>query len=44
MFETPPPFGTDEQSRYLKLRTMDEVMKPEVLNWIEQSRYLEGWK
>ena len=43
-FDPLPPLGTDERSRYIKLRTMDEVLDPKVLAWIVQAGSISGWK
>ena len=31
-------------TRYIKLRTMDEVEQPELKSWIEQAGRVPGWK
>ena len=41
-FDAPPPLGEGE-SRYIKLRTLDDVEQPEVRNWIEQAGRMRGW-
>ena len=41
-FKAPPPLG-EGRSRYIKLRTLDEVEAPEVRAWIKQAGRLPGW-
>ena len=43
-FEPPPPLGTTERTRYVKLTTLDEAQEPEMRNWIEQAARVPGWK
>lgn len=40
----PPPLGDEEQARYIKLKTLEEVNRPEIKNWIQQASHLTGWK
>ena len=41
-FDTPPPLGDADRSRYIKLKTMDEVDQPELMSWIEQAGRVRG--
>ena len=43
-FDPPPPLGTTDRSRYVKLRTLDEAEERAMHNWIEQARRVPGWK
>ena len=43
-FDPPPPLGTVDRSRYVKLKTLEEAQAPEVLDWIEQSGRVPGWR
>jgi hypothetical protein len=43
-FDPPPPLGDSDRSRYIKLKTMDEVEQPELRSWIEQAGRVAGWK
>jgi hypothetical protein len=43
-FEPPPPLGDSDRSRYIKLKTMDEVEQPELKLWIDQAGHVPGWK
>jgi hypothetical protein len=42
-FDPPPPLGDADRSRYIKLKTMDEVEQPELTSWIEQAGRVPGW-
>jgi hypothetical protein len=43
-FDPPPPLGTTDRSRYVKLATLDEARRPEIHTWIEQAGRVSGWK
>ena len=43
-FDTPPPLGTTDRSRYVKVRTREEAQAPEMLEWIGQAARVAGWK
>jgi hypothetical protein len=43
-FDTPPPLGDTDRSRYVKLRSMDELDDPELQGWIENAGRVDGWK
>ena len=43
-FDPSPPLGDADRSRYIKLKTMDEVEQPELKSWIEQAGRVPGWK
>jgi hypothetical protein len=43
-FDPPPPLGTTDRSRYVKLTTLEEVQRPEMHKWIEQAGRVRGWK
>lgn len=42
-FDPPPPLGTTGRTRYVKLRTADDVDGPEIRKWIEQAGRVPGW-
>lgn len=42
-FDPPPPLGSG-RSRYIKVKSVDEVETPEVRGWIEQAARTPGWK
>jgi hypothetical protein len=43
-FDPPPPLGTTDRSRYVKVRTLDEADAPELRGWIEQAGRVPGWR
>jgi hypothetical protein len=43
-FDPQPPLGTDEQTRYIKLRTMDELQDQKIVDYIRQAGQISGWK
>jgi hypothetical protein len=43
-FESPPPLGDGDRSRYVKLKTLEEAKAPEIHEWIEQAGRVPGWK
>jgi hypothetical protein len=43
-FDPPPPLGTTERTRYVKLKTLEEAQGPEMPKWIEQAGRVPGWK
>ena len=43
-FDTPPPLGTTDRTRYLKVRTIEVAQGPEMHAWIEQAARVPGWK
>ena len=43
-FDAPPPLGDTGRSRYIKVRTLDEVRRPEMREWIEQAGRVPGWR
>ena len=43
-FEPPPPLGTTDRTRYVKVTTLEEGHRPELHNWIEQAGRTPGWK
>jgi hypothetical protein len=42
-FDAPPPLGTGS-SRYVKVKSLEEAQRPEMLEWIEQAGQVPGWK
>jgi hypothetical protein len=42
-FDAPPPLGTSD-SRYVKVKTLEEAQGPEMHKWIEQAGRAPGWK
>jgi len=43
-FEPPPPLGTTDRSRYVKVTNLEEAQRPELQKWIEQAGRTPGWK
>ena len=43
-FDAPPPLGTTEQERYVKVTTLEDAQRPEMHAWIEQAGRVPGWK
>jgi hypothetical protein len=43
-FEPPPPLGTTDPTRYVKVKTLEETQGPEMHKWIEQAGGVPGWK
>jgi hypothetical protein len=43
-FDRPPPLGTTERTRYVKLTTLEEAHGPDMHKWIEQAGSVPGWK
>jgi hypothetical protein len=43
-FDPPPPLGTADRSRYIKVKTLEEAQAPEMRKWIKQAKRVPGWK
>jgi hypothetical protein len=43
-FDSPPPLGQTDRSRYVKVRTLEEAQGAEMTGWIEQASRVQGWK
>ena len=43
-FDSPPPLGTTGRSRYVKVKTVEEAVAPEMHKWLEQAPRQPGWK
>lgn len=43
-FDFPPPLGEGDTSRYIKVKTLEEVERPEMRAWIEQAGKGRGWQ
>jgi hypothetical protein len=41
--DPPPPLGTIDRSRYVKVKTVDEAQQPLMRTWIEQAGRVRGW-
>jgi hypothetical protein len=42
-FESPPPLGTTDRTRYIKVTSLEEAEPPELEKWIEQAGHTAGW-
>lgn len=43
-FDPPPPLGTTERTRYVKVKTLEEARGPEMRRWVEQAGRVAGWR
>lgn len=43
-FDSPPPLGTTGRTRYIKVKTLEELLGPDLHRWIEQAARVPGWK
>jgi hypothetical protein len=43
-FDSPPPLGDTDRSRYIKIRSLEEAETPEMSAWIKESAKVPGWK
>jgi hypothetical protein len=42
-FDSPPPLGTTDRTRYIKVTTLEEARRPELHKWIEEASRTPGW-
>lgn len=42
-FDTPPPLGDSDRSRYIKLKTLDELEESDLAAWIDNAARVAGW-
>ena len=42
-FDPPPPLGTTDRSRYVKVKAMDELEQAGLRKWIEDAGRVPGW-
>jgi hypothetical protein len=42
-FESPPPLGMTDRTRYVKITSLEEAQGPKLQNWIEQAGRTPGW-
>lgn len=40
----PPPLGTTDRTRYVKVTALEEAEAPELVKWIEQAGRTPGWR
>jgi hypothetical protein len=42
-FDSPPPLGTTDRTRYVKVTNLDDSQGPELQKWIEEAGSTPGW-
>jgi hypothetical protein len=42
-FASPPPLGTTDRTRYVKLTTLEETQDTTLQRWLEEARGTPGW-
>ena len=42
-FDSPPPLGTTDRTRYIKVTTLEEAQRPELQKWIKEASRTPGW-
>jgi len=42
-FDSPPPLGTTDRTRYIKVTSLEEAQRAELQKWIEQAGRTPGW-
>jgi hypothetical protein len=42
-FDPPPPLGDTDRSRYIKVKSLDELDRPDLHKWIEDAGRVVGW-
>jgi hypothetical protein len=43
-FDSPPPLGDTDRSRYVKVKSVEEARQPLMSTWIEQAGRVPGWQ
>lgn len=43
-FTPPPPFGSADRTRYVKIASLDDVQLPELAAWLRQAGCTPGWQ
>lgn len=43
-FDPPPPLGTVDRSRYVKVTSLEEAQSSEIRSWIRQAGKVAGWR
>ena len=43
-FASPPPLGAGDRSRYIKVRSWDEVDEAQIRRWIRDAGEVAGWQ
>jgi hypothetical protein len=42
--DPPPPLGSTDRTRYIKVTSLEDAERPELRKWIEQAGQTAGWK
>jgi hypothetical protein len=42
-FDSPPPLGTTDRTRYIKVTTLEETQRLELHRWINEASRTPGW-
>jgi hypothetical protein len=43
-YDNPPPLGSTDRTRYIKVTTLEEAQRPELQEWLDQAGRTPGWK
>lgn len=43
-FACPPPLGTTDRTRYVKVSTLEDVQRADLRTWIEEASHTPGWR
>ena len=42
-FDSPPPLGDTDRSRYIKVKSLDEINEEEFRSWTDNASRVDGW-
>ncbi len=43
-FQSPPPLGSTDRTRYVKVASLDDAQQPALRGWMKQAEGTPGWK
>lgn len=43
-FDSPPPLGDSDRSRYIKVTSLDEIDEQQLRTWIDNAGRVDGWR
>lgn len=43
-FNSPPPLGSTGRTRYVKIRTLEELHQSDLVAWLEEAGRIRGWQ
>lgn len=43
-FDSPPPLGDSDRSRYVKFKSIEELEESDLQTWIKSAGRVEGWR